>query len=138
MARSFTKIRYEDLNSKQQESYNFQKISGLLADYGFVTIRLSDDWQGADFLAQHINGGTLKVQLKGRLSFYKKYQGKDLWVCFRDEDDWYLYPHDELLQKVLAETNVKNTESWSNGGGYSFRSLSRQLKGWLDAYHLTP
>jgi len=138
MTRSFTKIRYEDLNSKQQESYNFQKISGLLADYGFVTIRLSDDWQGADFFAQHINGETLKVQLKGRLSFYKKYQSKDLWVCFRDEDDWYLYPHDELLQKVLAKTNVKNTESWSNGGGYSFPSLSQQLKGWLDVYRLTP
>jgi hypothetical protein len=32
------KIEYKDLNSKQQESYNFQKVTGLLADYGFTTI----------------------------------------------------------------------------------------------------
>jgi len=85
--RRFEKVTYESLNSRQRESYNYQKISGVLADYGFVTIRLSDDWKGADFLAQHHNGETLRVQLKGRLAFYQKYQGKDLWVCFRDGAD---------------------------------------------------
>jgi hypothetical protein len=35
----------------------------VLADYGFLTMRLSDDWQGADFIAQHIDGAFLKVQL---------------------------------------------------------------------------
>ena len=66
------KIDYRKLNGRQQENYNFQKISGLLADYGFTTIRLSDDWNGADFLAQHVDGKTvLRVQLKGRLGIYK-------------------------------------------------------------------
>ena len=59
MSMKLVKIRYQDLNSRQQESFNYQKISGVLADYGFVTIRLSDDWKGADFLAQHIHGETL-------------------------------------------------------------------------------
>ena len=49
-------VSYSDLNSKQQENYNFQKISGILADYGFMTLRLNDDWQGADFIAQHVDG----------------------------------------------------------------------------------
>ena len=49
------KITYADLNSRQRENYNFQKVSALFADYGFTTMRLSDDWQGADFIAQHID-----------------------------------------------------------------------------------
>ena len=44
---------------RQKENYNFQKMAGLLADYGFNCIRLTDDWKGADFLAVHINGKTL-------------------------------------------------------------------------------
>ena len=59
---------YEDLNSRQQENYNFQKLAGVLAEFGYNCIRLSDDWEGADFLALHNDGATtLRVQLKGRL-----------------------------------------------------------------------
>ena len=72
----FQKINYKSLNSKRKEAYNYQKVSGVLAEYGFLTIRLSDDWEGADFLALHISGETLKIQLKGRLYFSKKYFGK--------------------------------------------------------------
>lgn len=49
MIARFAKIKYSDLSSPQKENYNFQKISAVLADYGFATIRLSDDWNGADF-----------------------------------------------------------------------------------------
>ncbi len=75
-------IKYTDLNSRQRERYNFQKIAGILADYGFSSIKLDDDWQGADFLAQHIDGSTfIKVQLKGRLSFDRKYLNKKHFYC---------------------------------------------------------
>ena len=61
------RIKYEDLNAKQKQIYNFQKVAGLLADYGYNCIKLDDDWQGADFLAYHNDGDqTLKVQLKAR------------------------------------------------------------------------
>ena len=61
------RITYDELNSKQKEIYNFQKVVALLADYGFNCIKLDDDWQGADFLAYHKDGTTtLKVQLKSR------------------------------------------------------------------------
>jgi len=46
----FDRIDYKTLNSRQKENCNFQKVSAALADYGFVTLRLSDDWQGADLL----------------------------------------------------------------------------------------
>ena len=44
-----SKINYSDLNSRQKEIFNFQKVAGVLADYGFNCIKLADDWQGADF-----------------------------------------------------------------------------------------
>jgi hypothetical protein len=47
----FKRVGYRDLNSRQQEAFNFQKVSAVLADYGFTTIRLSSDWRGADFIA---------------------------------------------------------------------------------------
>ena len=74
MAISFEKVDYRKLNSRQQEAYNFQKISAVLADFGYLTIRLSDDWNGADFIAQHFKSKSfIGVQLKGRLCFYQKY-----------------------------------------------------------------
>ena len=78
-----TKIIYKELSPRQQESYNFQTVSAILAEYGYSTIRLNDDWQGADFIAQHNDGEFLKVQLKGRLTLSKKYKTKDIYICFR-------------------------------------------------------
>ncbi len=50
------KVSYNDLNSRQKENYNYAHVTAVLADYGFTTMRLTDDWQGADFIAQHIDG----------------------------------------------------------------------------------
>ena len=131
------KIAYADLNSRQRENYNFQKVSALFADYGFTTMRLSDDWQGADFIAQHIDGDTfLKVQLKGRLTLDKKYLGKRLFICFPYEGRWYLYPHDELLEHLLATSNIGNTESWSVHGLYSMKIISQPVLRHLTDYLL--
>lgn len=122
------RINYETLNARQKENYNFQKISAVLADFGFTTLRLSDDWQGADFIAQDKEGKTfLKVQLKGRLTFAEKYRDKEIFVCFRDKDDWYLFNHDNLLSIFLERTNMKNTESWTTGQEYSFPTIPKEL-----------
>ena len=131
------RVRYEDLNARQKESYNYQKLSGLLADYGFVTLRLSDDWRGADFIAQHKDGRTfLRIQLKGRLGFYKKYEHKDLWIAFVDEGQWYLYPHDELLAEALEKTHVGKTRSWRERGGYSFPHPTKAVLPLLGPYRI--
>ena len=139
MALDLTRVRYADLNARQKENYNFQKVSALLADFGFSTLRLTDDWQGADFIAQHIDGETfLKVQLKGRLTFDKKYRGKDLYVAFEHRGTWYLYPHDELLKVVLDQTDtIAGTSSWDDLGGYSFNGLSRQMASLLEPYEVS-
>lgn len=127
----YQKIRYEDLNAKQKERYNFQKVSSLLADLGFTTVLLTDDWNGADFLAIHKDGDVLKVQLKGRMTFDKKYLEKNLFICFPEGADWYLYPHDELLEQINAENKLTETESWNKEGKYSFPNLSNKQKALL-------
>jgi hypothetical protein len=138
MTEMFTPISYLNLNSRQKENFNYQKLSAVLADYGYVTHRLSDDWQGADFIAQHISEDRfLKVQLKSRLSFDRKYQGKEIWIAFPDKGGWYVFPHDEILNELLAESNVSNTSSWAEKGIYSFPVISTAIRKKLLPYHLT-
>tara|TARA_B110000003_G_scaffold63498_1_gene64012 strand:- start:439 stop:636 length:198 start_codon:yes stop_codon:yes gene_type:complete len=61
------KINYNDLNSKQKENYNYHKVAAALADYGYDSMRLNNDWQGADFIAVKVDE-MIKVQLKGRFT----------------------------------------------------------------------
>ncbi len=137
MTEMFNKISYHDLNAKQKEQFNFQKISAVLADYGFLTIKIGDDWKGADFLAHHVGGDMiLKVQLKGRLWFEKKYIGKNIWMCFRKDNFVYLYPHDDLLNIMLSSTNIKNTKSWIQDGIYHFPSLRPEFRRILEPFKL--
>jgi hypothetical protein len=131
------KISYSELNARQKENFNFQKVSAVLAEYGFVTFRLSDDWHGADFIALHIFGEVIRVQLKSRLTFSREYKDKNLYVAFADGDTWYLYPHDEVLSKILEIKTIGTTRSWLEGGGYSFPRLSQDLRALLGPYRLT-
>ena len=118
MSHGWEKIAYAGLNARQKENYNFQKVAARLADYGFNCLRLTDDWQGADFIACHIDGQTfLKVQLKGRLLIDKKYVGKGIHIAFLADETCYLYPHDEILAEIQA-LGVMNEDSerWSTAG----------------------
>jgi hypothetical protein len=138
MSIDLKRIIYKDLNSRQQETYNFQRVSAVLAEFGYLTIRLSDDWNGADFIAQHFTTKAfLKVQLKGRLTFSKKYRGQNLFICFRDSDEhWYLYPHDEVLATVLGDGLLAGTDAWDKKGGYDFPYLKPSFKKMLEPYWL--
>jgi hypothetical protein len=137
MAPIFFPISYASLNSRQKENFNYQKLSAVLADFGYVTHRLSDDWQGADFIAQHISGDRfLKVQLKSRLSFDRKYQGKEIWIAFPDSNGWYLFPHDEILKAVLNDSNIANTSSWADKGIYNFPVIPSGIRKKILPYRL--
>ena len=136
------RIDYNDLTANQKEIYNFHQVAAVLAGYGFNCIKLSDDWQGADFLAYHKDGAqTLKVQLKGRVSIYRKYIGKDLYMCFPIrtigmQETWYLVPHDELIQIARDTTPWLDSESWRRGG-YSSGNPSHAMMQLLHPYALT-
>ena len=131
------KIKYSNLNSKQKEIYNFQKVAGLLADYGFNCIKLADDWQGADFLAYHHKGvSTLKIQLKGRITIDKKYLDKDIYMAFPCHDEWYLIDHESLVNIVKRNTPWLNTDSWKIKGNYNTHNPSKKLLGAINFANL--
>jgi hypothetical protein len=133
-------IDYKQLNSLQKERYNFHKIAAVLADYGYSSIKLDDDWQGADFIAQHIDGcNFLKIQLKARLSFYKKYIGRNIFIAFPFKNEWYLFDHDKLLTTFLETFADKMaiSASWTpEDGFYTWNNLSGQIKKMLEPYKL--
>ena len=131
------KVKYKELTAKQKEIFNFQKVAAQLADYGFNCIKLADDWKGADFLAYHKDGETLKVQLKGHgISIDEKYQGKDLWMCFAVKESWFLIPHDRLIEIVGSRTNWLNTKSWREGGTYVVTKPSRKMMEAISKFEL--
>jgi len=128
------KISYELLNAKAKEMYNFQKVSAKLADYGFTTMWLNNDWQGADFIAVHCDGVTdIKIQLKGRLSFSQKYRRKNIYICFIDGREIYLYPHDLILDKIEQRISDK---TWLSKGTWSSSKLTKENKQLLKPYLL--
>lgn len=112
-------IHYKDLNSKQKENYNFHKVASALANYGFNSMRLNDDWQGADFIAVHIDGDDmLKVQLNGRVTLAKKYIEKNIYIAFIENDSVKIYLHDDAIN--MMPDNIKNSKSWVENGLYTF------------------
>lgn len=131
-------VDYASLNSRQRERFNFQKVSALLADYGYATMKLDDDWQGADFIAVHTRGEYLKVQLKSRLTFDRKYERKGLHIAFPHNGEWYLIDHDHLLGVFVerfADTFAQ-TDSWARQGGYSWNHLSQEKLELIRPYRL--
>lgn len=113
------KVNYNKLNSKQKENYNFHRVAAVLAEYGYNSMRLNDDWQGADFIA--VNGDEmLKIQLKGRFTISHKYRHKDIYVAFIENGKVKLYYHDDAYS--LVKEHTKKTKSWNMkiGGGHSW------------------
>jgi hypothetical protein len=128
----FKKIDYNALNPKAKEIYNYQKVSAVLADYGYTTMWLNNDWEGADFIAVHIDGQTtIKVQLKGRITFDKKYIDKDIFICFIDGGDIYLYYHDFALDEFEQAKNYIN----AGKGVWSNNKLTKEQKKLMDRWN---
>lgn len=129
---NLNKIAYSDLNVKAKEIYNYQKVSAVFADYGFTTMWLNNDWEGADFIAVHLDGFTsIKVQLKARLYFDAKYMNKDIYICFREDGHTYLYPHDELLNLIPIYK-----QAIENKGFRHLNKIPSKYEDLLEAYKL--
>ena len=131
----FKRIQYEQLNSRQKENFNFQKVAAELADYGFNCMWLNDDWQGADFIACHIDGNKfIKVQLKGRLTIDQKYSGKDIHIAFNQNGKWFIYPHDVLRDELLNLGLMKGSKSWDESGGFSWPNIPKHILEHMEQY----
>jgi hypothetical protein len=113
----FEKINYNELNARQKENYNFHKVASVLADYGYDSMRLNNDWEGADFIAVN-KDDMIKVQLKGRFTVAKKYLNKDLFIAFIEDDQVKLYNHDEVISSLPE--NIINSKSWIDYETYTW------------------
>jgi hypothetical protein len=81
---------------------------------------------GMDFILYHEEKNIVrKVQLKGRWMIDKKYIGRDIWIAFPIKYDWYLMPHDKMLEFAEAAGTTK-TSSWIGGGAYSQPAPSKK------------
>ena len=130
-------VPYAELNARQKELKNFHQAAAILAEYGFNSIKLSDDWKGADFLAIHVDGARmLRVQLKGRLTIDEKYVQKNLLVMFPVKSDWYLIEHDELMKKVGSTTDWLLTQAWLDTKNYHSAAPSKALLASLKSHRL--
>lgn len=132
------KVDYHTLSSKQKENYNFQKVAAALADYGFICMWLNDDWQGADFIALHVDGLThLRVQLKGAgITLNTKYVGKDIYIAFRHDEDYYLYSHDSVLAEL--KPRFAHTNSWIDNGEqfWGWASIPADLRQYFETFKI--
>jgi hypothetical protein len=111
------------LKPNAKEQYSFQKLSGLLADYGFSTRRTADSENGVDFIAEHFDGEPIiKVQQTGRPTIAKSYEGMGLYMAFPVSGNWYLVPHDFLVDEIRkAAPRTFESKSWTQlGGAYSW------------------
>lgn len=133
------RIAYTDLNSRQRENYNFQKAAAMLADYGFNCLRLSDDWQGADLIACHIDGQTfLKIQLKGRLVADRKYLGKEIHIAFFHGSDLYLYDHDDFVRVLEGDGRIgADSVSWHQHGFRTWPSPPAWARTYLAPFRIS-
>lgn len=121
----FIRIEYSSLNARQKENYNFHKVAGALAEYGYNSMRLNDDWQGADFIAIKDNE-MMKIQLKGRFTIDKKYIGKNIYIAFIEDGIVKIYFHDDVINS-LSE-GIKNTKSWRLNGIYTWGKTPKMYR----------
>ena len=81
---------------------------------------------------------TRKVQLKGRWTIDKKYVGRDIWVAFPVGGEWYLVPHDKMLEIVELHTKALETDSWVKGGAYSWPKPPKTMMAQCEQYRFAP
>ena len=55
----------------------------------------------------------------GRLPTSNLMSEKELYIAFRNGENWYLYPHDELIEKLHGSGIALHTRSWNDTGHYT-------------------
>ena len=97
---------------------------------------------GVDFIAyrehRSEDGGDLllKVQLKGRWTIDQKYLRRAIVIAFRDGDDWFVIPHDEMVA-FATEAGYTRTASWQ-AGTYSVGTMGAALRHRNERWRLSP
>lgn len=142
---AFSKVNYQDLDGRQKEVHNYHHIAALLAKHGYATYPIRDDWNGGDMIARHMTDpekGNMTIQIKGRLTFDRKYLNKGIWIGFPAGADAYVFPHDEFLEdykRARSERGqpLENSKAWTEGGCVHWPRLTDELRELLQHYLLS-
>lgn len=127
---NFRKLRFYIQNKTEFEEFDLFNLTEewfrmLWLCLSFNSMRLNDDWQGADFLA--IKGDEMiKIQLKSRFTVDLKYLKKDLYIAFIENKVAKIYNHDKAV-KILPE-KTKETASWKESGSYSWNKTPKYFE----------
>ena len=54
-----------------------------------------------------------------------------IFIALRIGEEYYLYPHDELQNYILANSTVATTESWKIGGKYHYPKIPKKFENYL-------
>jgi len=140
----FSRVSYEGLDGRQKEVHNYHHIAALLARHGYASYPIRDDWNGGDMIARHmtdVTQATLMIQIKGRVTFDRKYLGKRLWIGLPVRKNAYVYPHDIILNRYLSlragrGQPLEASKAWSEGGCVHWPTPTEELRQILEPYLL--
>lgn len=119
-------------DSQTREAINRNTVTSLAMEQGFnVFLPIYDG--GIDFILYRESDSELrKVQLKSRWTIDQKYRGRDIWMAFPMENEWYLVPHDRLVASAVVKGTTK-TKSWTQDGAYSSAKPSKaEIAKWAE------
>jgi hypothetical protein len=115
------------------ETSNYKKAQAALTAKGYTDFHWVDEDKGADFTALHPTG-RVRIQLKSRVGFWRKYIGNDVKICGVTDDGIYLYPHDRMLEKCAHR--FQHCRSWIEGGEQYWPKRPAWVRDWLAPYKL--
>ncbi len=125
-------------SSQIREVINRNVVVSLALEQGFNAFLPVYDG-GVDFiLYREDDGAVRKVQLKGRWTIDRKYVGRDIWIAFPIGADWFLMPHDLMLEHAGADGKTLKSASWIDAGGYSRKRPSAALTALCWHYRFAP
>lgn len=80
---------------------------------------------------------TKQIHHTTRMHFKREWVGTDAGIEFEaDYGQRYRYPHDQVLEAVMANGSIKGTDSWENNGVYHWPSLSQRNRELLEPYRV--
>lgn len=121
-----------------QEVINRNQLVSLLLSHGYnVYLPVYDS--GIDLIAHNeATNQTLNIQLKARWTIMQKYVGRNIYIAFPDDEEWYLAPH-EAMVAMGHQHNFTKTKSWLDqkcGHHYNCPKLSQKIKETMKPYLL--
>lgn len=131
------KINYDSLSAPQQLAYLYQQFAARMADYGYHCTQTNKNRFAVGCMATHLSGATSKIQLTAGVTFTEKYKGKDTYIAFQQAGEFYVYPHDTLMQKFISDGfKITGTNSWEKHGSYFSPDIPDRMLKYLEKYKI--